>query len=193
MTEQSTADGRGRGRRAGWMRPLLIVSLAVNLLVAGVVLGALVRGGGSHRDFGPSGRDPVLPYTRALSEEQRHALRNDLAQAFGRGRGEAFGQGRDGQGRDGQGRDGRGALVQSFDAALTVLRSDPFDAAAMQEILRRQAELTDLRRRLGEEVLAAHLARLSPEERRAYADRLEAELSRLRGRKGHAPGQKPRE
>lgn len=186
MTEQSTADGRGR--RAGWMRPLLIVSLAVNLLVAGVVLGALVRGGGSHRDFGPSGRDPVLPYTRALSEEQRHALRNDLAQAFGRGRGEAFGQGRDGQGRD-----GRGALVQSFDAALTVLRSDPFDAAAMQEILRRQAELTDLRRRLGEEVLAAHLARLSPEERRAYADRLEAELSRLRGRKGHAPGQKPRE
>jgi uncharacterized membrane protein len=165
------------------MRPLLIVSLAVNLLVAGVVLGALVRGGGSHRDFGPSGRDPVLPYTRALSQEQRHALRDDLAQAFGRGRGEAFGQGRD----------GRGALVQSFDAALTVLRSDPFDAAAMQEILRRQAELTDLRRRLGEEVLAAHLARLSPEERRAYADRLEAELSRLRGRKGHASGQKPRE
>jgi uncharacterized membrane protein len=181
MTEQSTADGRGR--RAVWMRPLLIVSLAVNLLVAGVVLGALVRGGGSHRDFGPSGRDPVLPYTRALSQEQRHALRDDLAQAFGRGRGEAFGQGRD----------GRGALVQSFDAALTVLRSDPFDAAAMQEILRRQAELTDLRRRLGEEVLAAHLARLSPEERRAYADRLEAELSRLRGRKGHASGQKPRE
>jgi uncharacterized membrane protein len=143
-----------------WIRVLLVGSLAMNLLVVGLVAGVMVRGGPF--GGGPSGREPVTPYTRAIAETDRGALRRELGRAL--------------RNRDGT----RGEVTAAYKEALSILRADPYDAAAMEAILRKQAELTDRRRRQGEAFLAGYLARMSIDERHAYADRLEDEIERFR-------------
>lgn len=146
-----------------WIRIVLFASLAMNLLIVGLVAGAIARGG-PFRDGGPGSREPVTPYTRAFEEEQRRDLRRVLTREFVRER---------------EGGTRRG-VTEAYREALDVLRSEPYDPEAMEEILRRQAELTDRRRRMGEAVLATYLAGLSMDERAAYADRLEEEIESFR-------------
>lgn len=154
------------------LRIVLLGSLALNLLVVGLVAGALLRGG-PFRDGSPHGREPVTPYTSAFAEDQRRDLRRALGRAF----------------RQDHDKAPASDLVDSYQEALQLLRSEPFDSAAMSAILRRQAELTDKRRRAGEGILADYIAGLSAEERRAYADRLEEEVERF-NRKRHRQGKR---
>lgn len=167
MTEKTNTSRLRPG-----LRIVLLGSLALNLLVVGLVAGALVRGG-PFRDGPPHGREPVTPYTSAFAEDQRRDLRRALGRALRRDHDKAP----------------AADLSESYQRALQLLRSDPFNAAAMAEILRRQAELTDKRRRTGEGILADYLAGLSPEERRAYAERLEEEVERFERRR-HRPGKR---
>lgn len=156
----------------GWLRVVLFGSLALNLLVVGLVAGATVRGGPYHAG-GPSAREPVTPYTRAFEEDQRKDLRRDLRRAI-------VGT------RDGT----RGEITEAYAQALSLLRAEAFDAAAMRAVLRRQAELSNTRRRKGEEVLAVYLAQMSAQERRAYADRLEEEVARFGRKHGGRDGKR---
>ncbi|MGP6087552.1 periplasmic heavy metal sensor [Antarctobacter jejuensis] len=153
----------GVSRRPGrWLRVLLFVSLAFNLLVVGLVIGFVLNGPPKPRG---DRTDPVLPYTRAFDQDQQRELRQALRRSFR---------------SEGQGvRDG---YLSDYETALELLRADPFDAERIAEVLKAQAARgVDVRQR-GQKVLSGYLAAMSPEERRAYADRLEAEVEAMRER-----------
>lgn len=140
-----------------WMKIALVVSVALNLAVAGLVLGAWL-GDGPHKGMP---RDLSFgPFSEALSDADRRALRKDL------------------MGRAGEFRSSRDAARAEFVALLGALRADPFDPAAMTAALTaietRNAERLDL----GRSLIETRLIEMSAAERRAFADRLEMGLRR---------------
>ncbi len=140
----------------------LAVSLALNLLVAGLAVGAMLRGGPA-----PGGRDFGLgPLSEALSREDRSALR------------EAF------LNRHPDARAERRAMRAEFDTLLAALRAEPFDPAALdaalQAIAQRNTELLET----GRGLVAARLKAMDAEARAAFADRLEDGLRRMGRRDG---------
>jgi uncharacterized membrane protein len=135
------------------LRVALAVSVAVNLLVAGLAIGAAFHSGPDRdqmsRDLG------FGPFSEALDMTQRRALRDTLMQKSPQIRGAM--------------QQGRADLAQ----LLTALRAQPFDAAAMQNALetmrtRLQGQLT-----LGQNALAEVLIAMPNEQRLEFADRLE--------------------
>ena len=72
----STPPASGSGR---WIRIALVISLAVNLLVLGVIGGAVFSG--KRNDGRPAAQLNELgigPYGRALTQEQRRDLRTTI-------------------------------------------------------------------------------------------------------------------
>ncbi|MCE6957821.1 periplasmic heavy metal sensor [Cereibacter sphaeroides] len=148
-----------------WMKIALAVSVALNLAVVGMAGGAAWR---FHSDGGPRGpvRDLGFgPFSEALAPADRSALR----QKFFDSRGDF--------------REARREMRADFAAMLAALRAEPFDAAALQAVLDRQrvrgAEMAEV----GSRLLGERIAGMTPEERRAFADRLENNLTR-RGHHG---------
>ncbi len=162
MTE---TPGNGGTRR--WLKVLLFASLALNLAIAGLVAGAVLRGGppGHHRP--PPDVAGAAPYMIALDHEQRRALWRELRGNFRRPPPDD--------------------LSRSYAEAVALLKADPFDAAAFSTLLETQAAAAEARRRTGQRALTDLLAGLPATERQAYAERLEARLEdfaeRFRGRR----------
>jgi hypothetical protein len=70
---------------------------------------------------------------------------------------------------------GRSGLV----AAVTVaLRAEPFDAGALTAILDRQSEIAAGVQSAGRDVVVARIATMTPQERAAFADRIETQIGR---------------
>ncbi|WP_424833161.1 periplasmic heavy metal sensor [Ruegeria sp.] len=138
-----------------WMPVLLVISLAVNLLVAGMILGTALRFKDGDRARIPPGFGPALYH--ALPKSDQKALRGELSAMRSKGslrRGEDFG------------------------ALSVALRSVPFDPNAVVLLLEQQAATTaELQEALHLEWLA-RVAEMSDEERAAYADRLEDVVKR---------------
>ncbi|MGR3436496.1 MAG: hypothetical protein ACU0CO_16685 [Shimia sp.] len=165
---------------SGRWRALLIASLALNLLVAGAVLGRLTVAGppvavavpdGAERGprGGPRGGPVGLgPLVAALAPEDRRAMRRDLAREL---RGEGLGP----RGRQ-EGRAARAALAAQ-------LRGDAVDGRALATAIAAQNVAAIERQERAIQWLALRLAEMDAAERRAYADRLEA-LEALAGRGG---------
>jgi uncharacterized membrane protein len=152
MTEpeaKPVAAPPARGPR--WMRIALAVSLALNLAVAGVVAGAILRDGNprARQDFG------LGPLSDALTREDRRALREAFLDRHADLRGD------------------RQAMRADFAGLIQVLRAEPFDPAALdtalQAIAARNADLLAT----GRALLADRLRAMSPQDRAAFADRLE--------------------
>ena len=151
-------------------RITLAISLALNLLVVGVVAGALLSGGGPGRysaNDPDSRRGPLreignAPFVRALEPADRQALLRAL--------------------RDDGGtlRENRAELRRRFQALVAALRADPFDADAMQVLFDDQREAASTHQRTGERFILERLSAMSAEQRIAYADRLDAALKRGR-------------
>lgn len=143
------------------LRWLLILSLGLNLLVAGVVAGGLVRGG-----FG--GRPPAVelalgPFARALSPEDRRAIAGDLL-----GRADL--------------RDMRRSAREADVAALAAaLRADPFDPAAVSAALAAQRDKLGRLEAAVEAALLARFTAMTPADRAALADRIAAEAGHHHG------------
>ncbi len=157
MAEQNSTSKRKGNRR--WVRVVLFVSLAVNLLVVGLVVGALLSG--------PHGRDrPELrglgygPFVRALSKEERSALHEALARNA-----DSF-------------RHNRAELRAQFEALLMALRTEPFDAAEVERLFAEQRDRILERRRLGQASLLERIMAMSPQDRAAYADALDRKFRR---------------
>lgn len=152
--------------RRRWLLPLLVISLAMNLLVVGAVAGALLspngpRGGGDQRTLrGVVGE----PFFRALPDHARRALVRDALSSRDRVR------------------ESREALKQRLDAFLVALRSDPFDADEAARLLGEQRQAAIRRQELGEQLLLRRLSSMTHEERREYAEALEERLSSFRRR-----------
>lgn len=150
MTSKPSTPRPGRG-----VRVLLAVSLALNLALIGGILGKALRTDPVAEE-GRGGRGPAMsfgPLGMALTPEDRRAIARSVL-------------------RDGQVRDLRATSRQAQETIATVLRTEPFDVAAMR------AALTAPRARMAEvgdratEALIERVAGMSAEDRAALADRL---------------------
>ncbi|MDX1742107.1 MAG: periplasmic heavy metal sensor [Ruegeria sp.] len=138
-----------------WVTVLLSVSLALNLLVAGVALGTVYRVKGGEPDKAPPGFGPAL--YRALPKEERKALRGELSERHI---------------RDAKMRS------QGFAALQTALRAEPFDPVPVNTLLNQQAQaMAELQSALQEEWLE-RITAMTGTERKAYADRLQQVIKR---------------
>lgn len=160
MTEPvstSAAAPPPQPRTRGWVKILLAVSLALNLAVAGMAIGAFVRNGGP-----PPGRDHMGlgPLSDALAPADRRALRKAFIDHFP------------------DLRKGREALRADFDALLAALRAEPFDPAALDTALTVIAARNSERLDRGRDVIADYLKTMPDAARAAFADRLEKALER---------------
>ncbi|MGK7652105.1 periplasmic heavy metal sensor [Roseovarius sp. B08] len=153
-TEQAPRTGAPR-----WMRWLLVASLALNLLVVGVVAGYAIKGGPDGRK-GPPGSMGAMH--RALSDAERDDLKSRMIREF----------------RDRK--DERTAVRREMDALVVLLRAEPFDTAAATERMAQVRALFGGRVASAQDLLIAYWSEMSLEDRAAYADRLEQELQRRR-------------
>lgn len=144
-----------------WGRVVLGLSLALNVLVLGVVLGGIL---GHRHDFDRDRHSDrfaeIGPYSRALTETDRAALRARLREAAP------------------QVRQNRKAVRESFDAVLAALRAEPFEVDRVETLLVSQSDWISDQIAITRRVLLDRLGQMSPEERRAFADRLEQVLRR---------------
>lgn len=139
-------------------RIVLMVSLALNLAVVGVVAGSLFSG--KLREGPPRSFDLGLgPVSRALEPQERRNIGRSLRQ--------------DRSLRD---MDLRGR-VEDMVAAL---QAEPFDADALRRLMDEQAASMAGIQAKAQAATLEQIIAMSPERRRAFADRLIEELSRRR-------------
>jgi len=142
------------------MKTVLVISLGLNLAVAGLFLGSVLKG----RADGPrpqSVRDLGFGlFSPALTEEDRRSLRRAFVE------------------RAPDMREARRAMRQDLAEVLEVIRGDPFDAPRLKVVLERSGLRAADRRELGEALILDHLTKLSAAERAGFADRLEQGLRR---------------
>ncbi|MDO9525380.1 MAG: periplasmic heavy metal sensor [Gemmobacter sp.] len=138
-----------------WVKVILVISLALNLAVAGAIAGIALRNAGPDRP--PAVRDVGFgPWGGALDRDDRRALRERFAAERDRFTGSWREE-----------REDRKALV-------AVLRADPFDPSALDALSARLAARGVERMQLGERMIRAHILDMSPKQRAGFADRLEA-------------------
>ena len=162
MTDTPETEATAKPRRR-WLTPLLIVSLALNLLVLGAVAGFAWRhgphGGWGGRHGGPDRILWLLPEARrdgakAIIERYRA----------------------DDEAREAEAKSAR-------DAVSVALTAEPFSQDALQAALRRLGE-TEIGRRFDPAMLAEIAATLSLEERKELAE----DLGRMMERRGRWGG-----
>ena len=144
--------------RRRWVGPVLILSLALNLLVVGIVVGAFARSGDRHS--GPARSLIGEPFVRALDRDDRRAFLREMA------------------GNRDSLRANRTDLRARLEALLTTIAADEFDRDAVAMILAEQRQLAVRRQDIGETLLLDRLETMSAGERRAYAERLEQAFRR---------------
>ncbi len=149
-----------------WIKPILLVSLALNLLVAGVIFGHTVSPDSRrYHDFDGDARGVIgEPFVRALQAKDRRALIADIVKDRPRIR------------------ENRDSLRQRFDAFLTALRADPYDSETVAQLLLEQREAAVGRQEIGEALLLKRLEDMTATDRAAYADRLEESLRKFKRR-----------
>ena len=163
MSDPGTSAGpASSGGR--WMKIALVVSLALNLLVVGIVAGAALRHDRYMRDARERADVPRefvrSPLLGALEPEDRRAVGRELM--------------RD----DGSMRENRAELRERFERLLAAIRAEPFNRAAVEAILDEQRAAGARRLEIAEGAVLDRLSALSPAARTAYADRLDRSLRR---------------
>ncbi|TMV08011.1 periplasmic heavy metal sensor [Ruegeria sediminis] len=145
-----------------WLPILLGLSLALNLLVVGVVLGTAMRfRGGEGMRHAPS-FGPVL--YRALPEEDRKALRGQLR--------------RDHEASSHERR-------EDFEALADALRAVPFDPDAVQVLIGAQAAHRAETHMALNRAWLERVSAMSDAQRAAYAERVEEAVERGKRYKGY--------
>ena len=159
MTEdpQKPAAAGGKGMSRG-LRIVLISSLAINLLIAGAVGGAILRHDGPIKrraDLAPAADAGIAPFARAMDRDQRGALGQDIAR------------------RNRDLSSNRGDLRRIVGSILETLRTEPFDTDALRQNFTQAQSFLNARQHIGVEALIGQINQMSDEERVKYADRLE--------------------
>ncbi|MEP5761654.1 MAG: periplasmic heavy metal sensor [Litoreibacter sp.] len=143
---------------------ILVLSLALNLVVGGVVIGAWL--GGSQGEHNGHPRWIAGPYGRALSDEDRREMR----ERFKLGAGAEM-------------REQRKAMRAAGLEVVQALRAEPFDPSVVEAIMEHQGKLGTAQYAIGSRVLLEQISLMTPELRAAFAARLEQAFERRR----HAP------
>ncbi|WP_293450824.1 periplasmic heavy metal sensor [Planktotalea sp.] len=147
-------------------RILLGVSLALNLLVVGAVVGAMVKGPSSSGRGGPPGtREVSAPYVGAFDHATKRALRDEM------------------RARLPDRRDAQAANRADYEAFVGVLRADTFDKEAAAGIIDTQFQRSGQFQRVGRALSIEKIDQMSLSERMAYADRLQKRLDDPKKRK----------
>ena len=128
------------------------ISLAINLLIIGAIGGALSRAGKGpmiqHRASG-------LLYMRALNFEDKKVLRKKLL----------------------RNKDSRKIIRakehSSYSSAVKILKKDPFDRKAFEDLLDEQTRYSKSKLSSARAALVAQIANMTKEERLVYSQRLE--------------------
>ena len=154
-------DKKPSGMRPG-LRYLLIGSLAVNLIVGGLMVGAVV-GNKKSGERPPRGGDILGAYTQALTGKDRREIGREI---------------RDHRRAQGE-REMRPREV--LEQMLVALRADPFDPDVVQAVIDEQMETAFERRKVAQDLWLTHVVSMSAEERAAYADRIVEVLSKRKG------------
>ena len=162
VQDEETRDGAG-GAVRGKMRVLLFGSLALNLLVVGVLAGAALTGGWRHDHRGPGLESAGGPMTRALTHDDRRAIARQMREVYLNGK------------------PGRDAQRASFDALLSELRAVPFERAAVEGHMARMRGMLSERLELGQTLLLDRLEAMTPAQRAEFADRLEKGRREFKG------------
>lgn len=154
------APARASGR--GW-RLALVVSLAVNLLLVGVIAGGALRIARAPAPQGPALEMRAL--WQALPDEARAALRAELRR-----------ERQPGAAADGGGprRDRALAGAEAGRVLVPLLRADPFDAEGFAEALEGLRGSRAEQAARAQAALVAQIAALPAAERAAIAERMEA-------------------
>jgi uncharacterized membrane protein len=151
----------------GWIKVLLFTSLAVNLAVAGLAIGAVLRHGDMMGHRADRAGQFGGPYTSALSREDRRAIWQQMRSMHG------------------EGRPDRASIRADFAAVVAALRADPYDPGQVRDIVGRQFEAGLALQQAGQALLLDRIEAMSPAERAAFADRLAERLTAWRaGREG---------
>ena len=151
-------------KKRRWLMPLLFASLAVNLLIVGIVVGWSQSDGRKDRPQGPIRGVLGETFVRALPQDARQAIRREIVNERARIT------------------ESRDALRERFQAFLSALRSDPFMPEEVMRLLEEQREVGITRQKFGEELLMRRLNEMNAAERSLYADALEKQLKKLRRR-----------
>ena len=168
--EKDREPGTSDERKLRRLRVALIWSLAVNLLVLGVIGGAVLnfRKSGSDRASMIDGPNPFL---RALTREDARALRGAVTNELG-----ALA-------------DRRAQAPDNMQALLAELRSDAFSAEGLIASFTALNAGNVQRAEIGNQAILDHLLTMDAEGRKAFADRLEAGIKR--GPRGGPRGERP--
>ena len=173
--EAKPSDGGAKPGLRGWAKGVFILSLTLNILVLGVVAGGVI---GHRRNLPPP---PVLDRDGAADA----FTRGPLSGAFSREDRAEMRRAAEGRGTDcGALRDAIRADFTRFEAALS---GASFDAVAARAVLAEMRVRTLRRMDLGEEVMLARLAAMTPEERQAFVERLRRGLQRFEHRLEDGP------
>ncbi len=170
MTDTSNAplQSPAAARSPLWMRITLAVSLALNLLVVGVIAGAFIAGL-DKRTSRPSGGTPEVrmmremgfgPFLNAFNADQNRELGRLIRQEVG-----SLAMNRD-------------ALRQELATMVSTLRSTPYDHAAFSAVMERQRQRMNARTEAALSVVLKAIGEASDADRIAFADRLERSLRR---------------
>lgn len=157
MTEPNPT-ARVKRRAPLWMRVALTLSLVVNMMVAGVVIGGIT--GRLRHPPPPLGEVNLGAFTPALADEDRKAIR-ERAAAEGLSMREAM----------------RTARAEQA-AIIAALRAEPWDREAVVGLMAQIRSRAATRLDLGGRLVLERLDAMSPGERKALADRMEAAAAR---------------
>ena len=128
------------------------ISLALNLLIVGAIGGAVLRvGKGPMAKHHASG----FLYMRALNFEDKKSLRKELYK------------------NKNTRKIGRAKEYSSYSSAVKILKKDPFDRKAFEELLDQQTKYSKSSQRSARLALVAQIAKMTKEERSIYSERLE--------------------
>ncbi|MEL6522967.1 MAG: periplasmic heavy metal sensor [Pseudomonadota bacterium] len=161
----SNEETAPKPRAPGWMRIALILSLAVNVLIVGTIAGAVLSGRAADRGTAEQVRQITPgPYSRALPQEYRRAMRQEL-------------------------RDNRQALRQhsrvlrsSFQETVTLLEAETLDMERLEILLTDQRTNLSTLQSHGHTALIAVIGQMSVADRQSYAQRLREQGPKRRTR-----------
>jgi uncharacterized membrane protein len=141
-----------------WPQYLLVVSLGLNLLVAGLMAGAFFRDG--PRDHIKGMREAsalgLRAYIRALDRPSTEGLMQDIAT------------------RRGEFKAGRAAIEAHLKALAAALTASPYDPDAVKAVLDQQRGDIGQNVDVGHQILLARINAMSDADRAAFAERLTA-------------------
>ncbi|WP_299419305.1 periplasmic heavy metal sensor [uncultured Shimia sp.] len=166
MTEPKNDQPSPKPRRL--TRALLIGSLALNVLIIGVVGGAVfsLRGGS---DKGPVSDRFGSPHIKALTFDDKREVGRAIRSTYRKSNVD------------------HRADHQHYKEALAVLRTSPLDEAVLRNLVMTLDQAGERRRAMARDVFLAKILSMSDAERADYADRLEEVLARGPKDKKHPP------